>query len=70
MEPLDRTALRMKHWLGHNRQHCEEYEQLAKELEALGKSESAQALREMIKHAQKGNEHLERALAALGREAL
>jgi len=69
MEPLDRTALRMTHWLEHNQHHCEEYEELAQELEALGKSESAQALRKMIAHAQKGNAQLERALAALGVEA-
>jgi hypothetical protein len=68
MGPLDRTAIRMEHWLEHNRQHCEEYEQLAQELEALGKSESARALREMIAHVQKGNDQLGRALAALGAE--
>jgi len=59
----------MRHWLGHNRHHCEEYEELARELEALGKSESARALRQMIFHTQKGNEHLEEALAALGLKA-
>ena len=59
------AKVRMESWIRHNDHHKEEYELLADNLEAAGKSESATFVREMTGLMEQGNESLRKALNAL-----
>lgn len=67
MDALERARLRLEEWIHHSQHHKEDYERLAQELEALGKSESASSVRRMVELTSQGTESLKRALEALGR---
>lgn len=65
MDFLEKTQVRLNHWLAHNESHRAEYEKLAAELEAAGKAASARQIREMVALSEKTDECLRRALEAL-----
>ncbi len=65
MESADKARIKLTHWLSHNDSHQEEYGKFARQLEALGKAESATHVREMVELAKKSNECLREALRAL-----
>lgn len=62
-----KARMRLEHWLGHNEHHLKDYGDLAAELEAAGKSESAAHIREMVDHAALGTECMKKAIRALDR---
>ena len=41
MDSVKKARIRLQHWISHNADHLEEYEELVKELEKHGKIESA-----------------------------
>jgi hypothetical protein len=65
MDFVEKARVRLKHWIGHNEGHQEEYEKFAVQLEEAGKTESALQVREMAALSRKSDECLRKALAAL-----
>ena len=47
MKIVDKSAVRIKHWMEHNDHHIEEYDSFAKQLDESGLHTSAQHIREM-----------------------
>jgi hypothetical protein len=66
MDFAQKARVRIEHWISHNDHHLEDYEAFARELDADGKPECAQQIREMIGHSTRGNECLRKALSSLG----
>jgi hypothetical protein len=62
---VEKARIRLEHWITHNDHHHEEYDLFADQLENAGKSESAEAIREMIKLSTKTNDYLRDALKNL-----
>ncbi len=65
MDFVGKAKVRLEHWLTHNHQHLEEYEDFARQLESSGKSESAKHIREMMDHVARSTECMRKALEAL-----
>jgi len=65
MDPVDKARIRLREWIHHAEHHIEDYEKLAKELEGLGKRESAQEVRRVIELAAQQKMILGKALEAL-----
>ena len=65
MEFVERARIRLDSWIHHNDHHTEEYELFADQLEAAGKKESAQHVRQMIEFSSKSTECLKNALKSL-----
>ncbi|MBW2568466.1 MAG: hypothetical protein JRD93_05940 [Deltaproteobacteria bacterium] len=65
MDFIEKTRIRLEHWITHNDHHQKEYEMLAEQLETAGKNESSKHVREMIKIMIKSNECLRNALKTL-----
>lgn len=66
MDFTEKARVRITHWVEHSEKHLKEYETFAHDLEAAGKNESAQHIREMAALAAQSNDCLARALKALG----
>ena len=65
MDFMEKAKIRLDHWIGHNKHHCEDYEAFANELEEAGKPESAKHMREMKALTIKSTECLKKAREAL-----
>ncbi len=65
MDFIEKTRIRLEHWITHNDHHQEQYELLVEQLETAGKNESSEHVREMIKMMVKSNECLRNALKTL-----
>ena len=65
MDFIEKTRIRLEHWITHNDHHQEQYELLVEQLETAGKNESSEQVREMIKMMVKSNECLRNALKTL-----
>ena len=65
MESMEKSKIRLDHWIHHNEHHVEEYEMFADQLEEAGKSESAGYVREMIELTSRSTDCLRNALKAL-----
>ena len=65
MDSMEKAKKRLEHWIGHNEQHCEEYEKFAQELEKDGHLESAAFVREIVPLTKKATEFMQKALDAL-----
>jgi ferric-dicitrate binding protein FerR (iron transport regulator) len=65
MDFVEKAVIRLNHWLSHNQSHEEEYERFAKQLDELGKAESAVQIREMIRLSKQSRTCLQRALKSL-----
>ena len=65
MKIVDKSAVRIKHWMEHNDHHIEEYDSFAKQLDESGLHTSAQHIREMAELTRKTGGCLRKALLAL-----
>jgi hypothetical protein len=65
MDSLEKTRMRVEHWLRHNEDHLQEYEKLAAELEKSGKKETADHIRDMITLVTQGDKCLQLAFESL-----
>ena len=65
MDFVEKSRVRIEHWIHHNDHHLEDYDAFAKELESAGKAESARQIREMILHSARSTDCLRKALLAL-----
>jgi len=65
MDFIEKARIRLEHWITHNDHHQEEYEMFAEQLEAEGKNESSEHIREMIALTIESNECLRKTLKAL-----
>lgn len=65
MDLVEKSKIRLEHWITHNDHHQEEYEMFAEQLEDANKNESAKYIREMVELNSKSNECLRKALEAL-----
>jgi len=65
MDFIEKARVRLENWITHNDHHHEEYEMFAEQLDAAGKNESSENVRQMIESMEKGNEFLRKALKNL-----
>ena len=65
MDSMEKAKKRLEHWIGHNEQHCEEYEKFAQELEKDGHLESAAFVRGIVPLTKSSTELMQKALDAL-----
>ena len=65
MDFVEKTKIRLEHWITHNDHHHEEYNLFAEQLEQAGKEESARAIRKMIELSAQSTECLRDALKNL-----
>ncbi len=65
MDFVEKSRIRLEHWIKHNDHHQEEYEMFAEQLDEAGKEESAAHVREMIELTFKSNDCLQKALKAI-----
>lgn len=65
MDAREKAIKRLDHWISHNKQHCEEYEKFAQELEKEGHLESAAFVREIVPLTERATEFMQKALEAL-----
>jgi hypothetical protein len=66
MDFVEKAKVRLEHWIIHNDHHQEEYEIFIKQLQAAGKQQSADHIREMMALMEKSTDCLRNALSALG----
>lgn len=66
MDFIEKAKIRIEHWVEHSDHHIEDYTDFADQLEEEGKTESAEAIREMIELNVKSTECLKKALKGLG----
>jgi hypothetical protein len=65
MEELEKIAIRLKHWAGHNLEHAKAYEEVAEKLTNLGLGDASGAIRQAIELNAKANEEFASALALI-----
>ena len=65
MDFLEKSKIRLEHWVEHSDHHIEDYSEFADQLDQEGKHESASYIREMIELNKKSTECLKKALDAL-----
>lgn len=65
MDFIEKSRIRIEHWIEHNEHHIEEYKDFVDSLKKAGKFKSAQYIEEMINLVSKSNEILRNALNAL-----
>ncbi len=65
MDYMEKLKKRLNHWMEHNNKHMEEYEKLAEELKSKGLDDVANYILNLIKHTEKMNEDLKKALEEL-----
>jgi len=65
MDVIEKAKIRLEHWLEHNLQHINEYQEFIKVLKEAGKEKSARYMEEMVQYIVKSNESLKNALKAL-----
>ena len=65
MDFIEKARVRLENWITHNEHHREEYEMFAEQLDAAGKNEGSEHVRQMIESMEKGNEFLRKALKNL-----
>jgi len=68
MDFVEKASIRLEHWITHNEHHQEEYGKFAEQLEAAGKKESADHVREMMTLNAGSTDCLQKALNSLERE--
>lgn len=65
MDFVEKSKIRLEHWISHNDHHQEDYETFADQLEEAGKKESAEQIREMVRLTKASTDCLRKALEAL-----
>ena len=65
MDFIEKAKIRIEHWVEHSDHHIEDYTAFANQLEEEGKTESAEAIRDMIELNIKSTECLKKALEGL-----
>jgi len=65
MDFSEKASIRIEHWIKHNEDHLNEYEEFAKELDKAGKSETAGHIRNMATLMAQGDKSLQLALETL-----
>ena len=62
---IEKAKIRLESWISHNNHHHEDYEEFARQLDAAGKRESAEHIREMMDLTAKSTTCLKKALEVL-----
>lgn len=65
MDPTEKAAIRIEHWIEHNEDHAREYKAFAEEMQSAGKTECARLILETAEFTARSSDTLRRALAAL-----
>ena len=63
MDELEKIAIRLKHWIGHNLEHIKAYEDVAQRLLDLDLTDSSNDIRQAVELNAKANEKFESALS-------
>ncbi len=65
MDELQKSAIRLKHWIEHNRDHLKGYREVASALEKESVPDASESIRKGIQLIEQANAMFEAALAAL-----
>ncbi|MBI5252759.1 MAG: hypothetical protein HY912_24955 [Desulfomonile tiedjei] len=66
MDDLEKSKVRLSHWIGHNLEHLKGYLEVAGLLETLGRSDIADRIRLGVGFVEQANQEFEQALSMLG----
>lgn len=65
MDELEKMAIRLKHWIGHNLEHVKAYESAEQQMKELGLTDAANNMSQAVDFSSKANEKFESALRAI-----
>lgn len=65
MDDLQKSRVRLSHWIDHNLEHLKGYEEVAQLLEKQGSVEAAGCIREGMRQMKAANQEFEKAAALL-----
>ena len=65
MNTLEKSRIRLRHWIDHNADHLKGYREVAEALDAEGAVEAAERIRQGIELMERADEELETALKLL-----
>ncbi|MDA8405383.1 MAG: hypothetical protein M0T73_00775 [Deltaproteobacteria bacterium] len=63
MDELDKIAIRLRHWIGHNLEHIKAYEDVAGKMFDSGMTDASNDIRQAVDLSVKANEKFESALS-------
>lgn len=66
MDDVEKSKIRLSHWISHNLEHLKGYEEVAGLLESKGNSAVAETIRRGVGLVQKANAEFDKALSMLG----
>ena len=66
MDELDKAVIRVHHWVGHGRDHIDDYRRMAEYLKGAGRTEAAEELDRVVELEQRAAAHMRRAAELLG----
>jgi len=67
MDYLEKAKIRMEHWMEHNDQHKNEYQDFANQLEEAGHKDSAEHIRKLADLTVQSNDSIKKAIEALNK---
>ncbi len=63
MDEIEKIAIRLKHWIGHNLEHVKAYEDVARKILDLGLAEASDDINQAIELSSRANEKFQSALS-------
>lgn len=66
MDDLQKTIIRIHHWVGHGADHLRDYQQAAEILDAAGQTEAAAEMRRVVELETQAAAHTKRAAEIVG----
>jgi hypothetical protein len=65
MNELEKIAIRLKHWTGHNLEHVKSYEEVAEALLGLGLEDASLKIRRAVELSSEANQSFQEALSVI-----
>ena len=65
MNELEKIAIRLKHWIGHNLEHVKSYEEVAQVLIGLGLEDASLKIRRAVELSSEANQSFQEALSSI-----
>jgi len=69
MDDLEKIAIRLRHWIGHNLEHVKSYEEVAAKLLDLGLNDASNNIHKAVEFGSKTNQKFEAALSLIESKA-
>jgi len=65
MDEIEKIAIRLKHWIGHNMEHVKSYEDVAGRILDLGMADASNDISQAIEFSSRANEKFQSALSLI-----